>query len=321
MVGIENIEKLPANEQQNIRDIFEGRILPPLYSDTIAKRILDADVHPERLNFLMRGIAKDPTIDVSSSAKQENFKLSLYSKSMISDIPSWLKDGRLSNLEMQKAQQDFIFTRVELYASDMLLLQYSVAEGEAKGNLDYSNVKEVLIIILMVESPETFRRYDTKSENYIHRFTKMTADTGLSYETKAKMIYVQLDKCLKQYKEGRNAEAADGKPDELQLWLSMIADVNDEQIKNTAEHDDALMEIRREASNMIQDKNVQLELIKEKYDRMDWATYGNQMEIRGAIKAYNKAKLSPTEIVQMIIDEYHIKRKDAEKYVEDILGV
>ncbi len=45
-----------------------GKVLPPLYSDVIAKAVFSADVHPDRLNFLMRGIAKDPTINVRSSA-------------------------------------------------------------------------------------------------------------------------------------------------------------------------------------------------------------------------------------------------------------
>ena len=92
----------------------------------------------------MRSISRDDTIEVKSSAGNESFKQSLHSKGMISDIPSWLRDGRAGNVEIQKVKQDFIFTRVELYASDMLLLQYSVTEGQAKGDLDYSNVNEAL---------------------------------------------------------------------------------------------------------------------------------------------------------------------------------
>ena len=51
----------------------------------------------------------------------------------------------------------FIFTRIELCASDMLLLQYSVTEGQKKGELDYTDVNEVLMIVLMVESPKHLR--------------------------------------------------------------------------------------------------------------------------------------------------------------------
>ena len=270
-----NIEQLPLNEQKNIRAIIDGNAIPPLYMDPIAKKLLNPDVHPDRLNFLMRSISKDSTIDVASSAANENFKQSAKSKCMVSDIPSWLRDGRAGNVEIQKAKQDFIFTRIELYATDMLLLQYSVTEGQAKGEIDYSNVNEAIIIVLIVESPKAFKDFDRESDKYIHRFMRMTADTGLSYPTKAKMIYVQLDKCLKQFRAGSNAEADDGKPDALQLWLSMIADVNDEKVSTKAEQDEELQKMRAEARNMMQDKEVQNMLIQERLNHMDWLTHEN----------------------------------------------
>ena len=258
-----------------------GKVLPPLYSDVIAKAVFSADVHPDRLNFLMRGIAKDPTINVRSSAGNESFRRSVHAKGMVMDIPSWLKDQRAADFEVQKVKQDFIFTRIELYASDMLLLQYSVTEGQKKGELDYTDMNEVLLIVLMVESPQAFTDFDGESDKYIHRFLKMTADTGLSYPAKAKMIYVQLDKCLKQFREGRNAEADDGSPDRLQAWLAAIADINDKKVAEEAEKDEELAVIRKEAYDMIQDKEVQNMVIQERYDRMDWVTYGNEQMKKG----------------------------------------
>ena len=335
-----NINMLPADEQQNLRDIFSGKALPSLCSDVIAKRILNADVHPDRLNFLMRGIAKDPTIDVAASAGNESFRQSLLAKSMIFDIPSWLKDRRLADLEMQKTKQEFIFTRIELYASNMLLLQYSVSQGQAKSELDYSNVRDALIIVLMVESPKEFRDYDDICERYIHRFTRMIADTGLSYPIRAKMIYVQLDKCLNQYKEGRNAETTDGWPDELQLWLSMFADVNDEMVKKAADKDEDLVKIMKEASDMAQEKEVQNMLLQEDFVRMDWATHRHQArdegrnegfndgrieglaegEIQGTIKTYYRMGKRPSEIIGLIESDLHLDHNAAEKYVEETLG-
>ena len=41
-----NMSGLPEEVQQNLQDIFEGKILPPLYSDVIAKTIFNADTHP-----------------------------------------------------------------------------------------------------------------------------------------------------------------------------------------------------------------------------------------------------------------------------------
>ena len=83
-------EELPIEDQESLQNIFNGIILPPLYSDVIAKAIFSADLHPERLNFLFRKIAKDETIDVLSSASNEAFRQSVHSKGIIMDIPSWL---------------------------------------------------------------------------------------------------------------------------------------------------------------------------------------------------------------------------------------
>ena len=272
---------LPLEDQREIQEIFAGTLLPPLYSDVIAKRILSADVHPERLNFLMRAIAQDPTIDVGSSAANELFRQSVHSKGMVLDIPAWLKDRRFTNLEIQKVRQEHILTRAELYASDMLLLQYSTHSGERKSDVTASNLKEVLLIVLMVESPLSFREFDKTSERYIHRFTHNIADSGFSDPSKANVILVQLDKCLAQFKVGRNAEAVDGKPDNLQTWLAMIADPNDAQVSAAAILNSDLLQIRREARNMVQDKEVQHMLIQERYERMDWLSYGEQNKAEG----------------------------------------
>lgn len=323
MGQIRNIDMLSPEEQKILLDIISGRILPPLYSDVVAKKIFNADAHPERLNFLLREISKDQTIEVRSSAGNESFRRSIHAKGMVSDIPSWLKDQRLVDLEIQKVRQDFIFTRIELYASDMLLLQYSVSEGHKKNELDYSNMNEVLLIVLMVESPKAFKDYDQTCNRYIHRFTKMTADTGLSYPTKSKIIYVQLDKCLRQFKNNQNAEDTENKPDRLQSWLSTIADINDKQVEKVSVEDEELVKIRYEAHGMAQDKEVQNMLIQERYDRMDWVTYGNEQkkegEIRGAIKTCCRMGKTPSEILKFIMDEFSLKKDDAEKFINDVI--
>ena len=154
--------------------------------------------------------------------------------------------------------------------------------------MQYKNVKSVLIVVLMVESPEAFRKYDAFSDRYIHRFTEMRADSGLTYPSKAKMIYVQLDKCLKQFSEGKNAEEEDGKPDQLQRWLAMIADANDEKVKTAAKADETLTSIQKEMSDMAQNREVRNMLLQEKFDRMDWISYGNEKKEKGLEKGLKK---------------------------------
>lgn len=320
-VTIPNLDGLSEADRRELQGILAGRAIPPLHSDVIAKRVFDADIHPDRLNFLLRAIAKDETIEVRSSAKNEGFRSSLNTKTMITDIPSWLRDSRLADLEIQTTKQNFIITRVELYASDMLLLQYTVEQNQPKSSIQYSNVNEVLVVVLMVNSPNAFLEYDKISDRYIHRFTRMTADTGLSHPLKAKIIYVQLDKCFRQFQAGTNAEAQDLRPDRLQIWLSNIFNANDSQASAAANGDDALLEIRKEALQMAQDKEVQTMLIQEKYDMMDWYSSLAESRAEGRAEVLGIAKEIPhlrqdgktdPDIVLFLMTKYDMTQPEAE---------
>ena len=66
-ISTTSIRELPLSDQLFIQNIIDGKAIPPLYSDVVAKRIFNPDVHPDRLNFLMRRIAQDDTINVASS--------------------------------------------------------------------------------------------------------------------------------------------------------------------------------------------------------------------------------------------------------------
>lgn len=61
----------------------------------------------------------------------------------------------------------------------------------------------------------------------------------------------------------------------------MIADVNDEKVAAAAAKDETLSQIRTEIYNMAQKKEVQGMLIREKYERMNWESYGNDREAEG----------------------------------------
>ena len=87
MVKSHTFEQLPLQNKQALLRIFDGTDLPPLYSDIIAKSVFNADVHPDRLNFLLRNIAVDDTIDVRSGASNEGLHQSKNSKAMVSSAP------------------------------------------------------------------------------------------------------------------------------------------------------------------------------------------------------------------------------------------
>ena len=80
------------------------------------------------------------------------------------------------------------------------------------------------------------------------------------------IIYVQLDKCFAQFREGTDGE--DNK--ELQLLLSMMADINDEKVQRQLKGNKMLEDIYTEVFRMAQDREVQAMWFAEKYVDADW---------------------------------------------------
>ena len=271
------LQKLAPEDKQEVLDVFAGRRDRSLSSDIIAKKIFDPNEHPERLQKILREITKDSNLTLEGTFRNEGYIQSETSKKVIFDIPARLLDGRISDTEVQVTPQEFIFQRADIYSAELLMMQYSVEQGQNKSELDYRKVRGTLVIVLMNESPELFEGYRT--DRYIHRFVKMHADSGLSYDPLSQTIYVQLDKCLAQFREGRDGE--DNR--ELQLLLSMMADINDEKVKAEIKNNLILEDIYKEVSRLAQNKEVQMRWIAEKYAAADWNA-AKEYERRRVIK-------------------------------------
>ena len=262
---------LGEQERNEIIDVLEGRKLPSLLSDTIAKRIFSADLHRERLTYLLKNVVQDNSIEVAGSYTNEGFMQSKDSKKVIFDEPARLEDGRHSDTEFQISLQEYIFRRAELYASDMLMFSYSVEEGQRKSEVSYSNTAGVLLVILMKNSPKEFKKFNETSERYIHRFTERTADSGISFPSMMTIVFVQLDECLKQFRENRNGEydSKGSRLDELQVLLSLIADINDEKVTGSAKDISFMKDIIAEVKELSENKEVRAMLLAEKYAQAD----------------------------------------------------
>ena len=271
---------LDSKESEDFLSIIKGEKLPSLSSDVIAKKIFDPEEHPERLEYLLQNASGENDIHVVGPAKMEGYVGFYDSKRLIHDIPAMLDDGRISDTEVQVKAQEFIFPRAELYGSDLLLIQYSAKRGD-KASVTYENVNGVLLLILMSESPNVIRNYQT--ERYIHRFDKRVADSGLSYEPLCKTVYIQLDKALEQLKEGLNGE----EDLRLQLLLAAMKDINDPFVRQEMEKDDFFSDIIEEVTTLSQDKEVQIMLLAEKYAMADIATMKSMERAEGRAEGGN----------------------------------
>ena len=256
---------LSEERKQWYRDIGSGQRLADIYYDTIAKHVFSPDMFPERMEFILQRTMRDKTLGVDHSAANENYLQSIYAKKTISDLPAWLKDHKLADIEIQRIAQEYAFDRADIYASNMLLLQYSVEEGQAKNTLDYSNVNNAIMIVLMVNSPKVFREY--RSDRYIHRITLARADSGIEFRMKKQMVFVQLDKALELYLSGTYNEDEDV---ELLKLFSLIADINNEKVARDTKGSKLFEDIREDVYRFTRSKEGQQMILAEDLAIMDW---------------------------------------------------
>ena len=265
MTEQEMLRRLPPEEQQEYFDICAGLRYPSLMSDIIAKNCFDPDVHPDRLEFLLRHVTGDMTIKVEGSFKNEGGAGFTDAKQIVFDIPVRLSDGRLSDVDFQVQAQDFALERGQIYGSDLLTIQYSKTSTQKKGDVNYDSVKEIILVFLLRNSPKGFR--DFCSERYVHRFDDYAADSGFSYKPLIKTVYVQVDKALEQFENG-----IDGEHDpELQLLLAMMGDLNDELVQERIRESSFMSEIAVHVRKLSLNREVQKALLAEKYYDLDLA--------------------------------------------------
>lgn len=256
---------LPLEDKEELIGIAKGERIPSLTSDVIVKKILSPEEHPDRLDYILQRVMQDADIKTMHSAANEGQFQNRYSKKVISDIPVWLKDHRLADLEIQVAAQDYIFNRTDIYSSNMLMIQYSAEKGQSKKDLDYSNVNGAIIVVLMKKSPKIFR--DFNSKRYIHRIKRAYADSGMIFEMLRQIVFVQLDKALAEFVNDTFKEDEDY---ELLKLLATFADPNNEKVKETVSSELMLKEICDEAFAFSQSKEVQAMLLAEKMAIADW---------------------------------------------------
>jgi len=53
----------------------------------------------------------------------------------------------------------------------MLLIQYSAEKNQKKSEINYENIKEVILVVLMRNSPDDFKKATT--DQYIHKVTEI----------------------------------------------------------------------------------------------------------------------------------------------------
>ena len=280
---IQSETRLPISVKQELLDIIDQKRLAPLTSDTIAKKNLSPDLYPERFDFLMQRIMNDDTLCSNGSATNEPPVDTLESKKIITDIPSWLKDGRFANIEMQQIAQKCIFNRMDIYSSRILMLQYSASKEQAKGDINYNNLPGVVMIVLMKESPDIFKSHP--GNRYIHRIKDAVTDTGLKFPMLRNIAFVQLDKALEQF---INCTYNEDEDIELLAMLALIADINNTTVQEKIKDNPFLVDLFTDVTKCSTDREVQLMLFDEDLEIMTMNSFKVQFREEGAEERQKK---------------------------------
>lgn len=258
--------KLLSQEQKDLMlSIFNGERIAPLTSAVMSERLFSPDSNPDRFDFILQRVMKDPTLISDGSATNIPPGEFADAKKAIFDLPGWIEDGRYSNIEMQAIAQEFFYNRIDIYSSRMLMLQYAPNSDHHKSEVTYQNVKGVVVVALMKESPSLFKNYD--SPRYIHRFTEAISDTGIHIPMLRNIAFVQLDKALEQFLNETYNEDEDL---ELLTMLALIADPNNEKVKAAVKGLKFFENIYVDATKYSQNKEVQTMLFEEELAIMDW---------------------------------------------------
>ena len=58
------LKHLDLEDQQDYKDVIAGVKYPSLMSDVVAKKIFNVEEHPERIEYLLKSVTKDDTIEI-----------------------------------------------------------------------------------------------------------------------------------------------------------------------------------------------------------------------------------------------------------------
>ena len=163
-------------------------------------------------------------------------------------------------------------------------------------------------MIFMRHSSKPFK--EEKTDRYIHRFNKEVSDSGIEYKPLRQVVYVELDKCLKQFLRGKDGE----NDEELQLLLSAMADINAKEVKERIQGSPFMMEIAGEVKQLAQSKEVQAMLLAEKYAIADTNAALSYAKNEGRVEGRVEERNNNLETVtQNLMQREGLSRKDAEE--------
>lgn len=204
-----------------LRDRFmafcTGKKTLPILYDTVFKKIMNPDIHPERLEDCISCLLKQK-VTIQTILPTEDILMDGNS-TMVMDILVKLEDGAYVLVEIQKIPYYFPAERASCYSTDVLLRQYSRLKTEKGHAFSYKDLRKVYTIVFYEKSIEAFKEYP---EIFTHH-ARMVCDSGLELNFLQEFYLVALD----VFKKSEYSKHRDSK-EHLVGWLSFFCTENTE---------------------------------------------------------------------------------------------
>jgi len=181
-------QNFPPEEQEKLLSFMEGNRGLPITYDSFFKKIMDPELHPERLEAFLSAILNQ-NVHIWNVLPHEGIKLSTSGSLVIMDIVLELEDGSIADVEMQKIGYAFPGERSDCYAADFIMRQYNRVKNARGKHFSFRDMRPVYLIILMEDSSKEFK---SCSPHYIHR-RKSTYSSGASVTNLSNIVYISLD--------------------------------------------------------------------------------------------------------------------------------
>lgn len=219
---LRNLKELPSvyllyqGWSEELRNRFMAfcmgkKTLSVLY-DTVFKKLMNPDIHPERLEDCISCLLKK-TVKIQKVLPMEDVLMD-GETTMVMDILVKLDDGALVLVEIQKIPYYFPAERASCYAADLLLRQHTRVKTEKGNAFSYKDLQKVYTIIFYEKSIEAFKDYP---EIFTHH-ARMTCDSGLEINFLQEFYLVAFDVFRKsEYSKLRDSE------ERLTGWLSFFS--------------------------------------------------------------------------------------------------
>lgn len=233
------------------------KTLPVLY-DTVFKKLMNPDTHPERLEDCISCLLKQK-VTIQTVLPTEDILMDGNS-TMVMDILVKLEDGAYVLVEIQKIPYYFPAERASCYSADVLLRQYSRLKTEKGQAFSYKDLRKVYTIVLYEKSIEAFKEYP---EIFTHH-ARMVCDSGLELNFLQEFYLVALD----VFKKSEYSKHRDPK-EHLVGWLSFFCTENTEEAEELCRTYPWLWELYTEMAQFSRKPEELMTMFSEMLREMD----------------------------------------------------